>query len=168
MNPWASGALAWMCASAIAAPVIGRFLATRPPARAAGPPPAPVSPGTGAAPPPHAGAAEAPRSAPVPGLTPHEAAALDRYARLAGVAILPGHAHAAREIADGLRQRFPATDDTTLGVIAMDLRGYAVALSLGIPGTAHALQAIIDCLGLAAEDLTRLERTREVPFDARD
>lgn len=100
-----------------------------------------------------------PAPAPAPALTPHELAALDRYQHLTGVHVLPGHASAAREIADGLRQRFPALDDTTLGVIAMDLRGYAVALAIGLPAAGQALQAVIDCYALAAEDLTRLDRT---------
>ena len=167
MNPWIIIAALWLPLSALAALTIGRWM--RGP-HAPVPPPfaSPSGGGAGQCPVPGQQAlpgpahGRPPRPAPAPARTPHEHAALARYAALTTTAILPGHVHAGREIADGLRQRFPGTDDTTLGIIAMDLRGYATALDVGLPDPAQAMQALIDCLAIAAEDLTRLDRTQGV------
>jgi hypothetical protein len=98
---------------------------------------------------------------PAPALTPQETAALERLHR-ARAAIPPRGAHAAREVADGLRERFPGLDDTTLGLVTLDLYGYVQAIAAAIPAPAGALQAITDVFGLAAEELTRLAREPEV------
>lgn len=96
---------------------------------------------------------------PVPGPVPtlKEREVLDAIAR-ARVAAGPGAAHSAQVIADGLRLRFPALDDTTLGLVALELFGYARTLAMGLPDPLHALNATIDAFGLTAEELTRLTR----------
>ena len=71
----------------------------------------------------------------------------------------PAAAQAAHAIADGLRLRFPTLDDTTLGLITLDLFGYLRALATGLPDPAIALRGAADGFALAAEELTRLGRT---------
>jgi len=121
------------------------------------------APGPGAATPPAAWQPP-PRLPPAPALLPHETAALDALYR-ARVAAPPRGAYAAQIIADGLRERFPEVGDTTLGLVALDLHGYAVALATGLPDPRAALLAIVDSIGLAAEDLTRFGRLEEVHLD---
>jgi hypothetical protein len=110
--------------------------------------------------PPSPGPARPPvRAAPAPALLPHE---LDDLNRLRCDRSILGR-DAGQAIADGIRQRFPGHDDLTLGVIAADLYGYARAVELSLPGRCPDARFIVECFGLAAEDLTRLARTEEVP-----
>ena len=152
MNPWAIAA-AWLPVSVITGLAIGRWMRRA----------APRTPAPGNAPP--RGAVSPPsRPPPAPGLLPHEAAALNGLYR-ARAAAPPRGAYAAQIIADGLRERFPGVDDTTLGLVALDLHGYAAALATGLPDPRAALRAIVDSIGLAAEDLTRFGRLEEVHLD---
>jgi hypothetical protein len=155
-GPWPDWRLLIMVALGLtaigAAYIIGALRTPRTPA-----------PGTGAATPP-AARQPPPRLPPAPAINDYEAAALDGLYR-ARVAVPPRGAYAAQIIADGLRERFPHLDDTTLGLVALDLHGYAVALATGLPDPRAALRAIVDSFGLAAEDLTRFGRLEEVHLD---
>ena len=104
------------------------------------------------------------RPTPAPGFTPEETAILDAIRRQR-ITTPPRGAYAGRIIADGLRERFPHLDDATLGLVALDLHGYAVAIWAGLPPNAGGLALIVDAFGLAAEDLTHLARLEEVRFD---
>jgi len=104
------------------------------------------------------------RPTPAPGFTPEETAILDAIHRQR-ITTPPRGAYAGRIIADGLRERFPHLDDATLGLVALDLHGYAVAIWAGLPPGAGGLALIVDAFGLAAENLTHLARMEEVRFD---
>jgi hypothetical protein len=98
---------------------------------------------------------------PGPALNPDEAGILTALYK--GRAAAPAASvQAAQVIADGLRIRFPGVDDTTLGLVTLDLFGYVRALGLGLPDPLLALQSVLDGFGFAAEELTRLARN-EVP-----
>jgi hypothetical protein len=100
-------------------------------------------------------------AAPAPALLPHELEDLNRLHRRRTPL---GH-NAGQVIADGLRQRFPQYDDAVLGAITTDLYGYARALELALSADCADARYVVDCLGLAAEELTHLARVEEVRFD---
>ena len=106
-----------------------------------------------------------PAQSPPPGprIPYRDAAALTQLHRNRACAS-PAAAQAARIIADGLRIKFPRVNDTTLGLIALDLYGYIQALALGLPDPVFALHASAEAVGLAAEELTRLARL-DTPLD---
>jgi len=98
---------------------------------------------------------------PAPVLLPHERDDLNTLYHTRS----PFTASAGQVIADSLRQRFHWLDDHTLGVLTADLYEYARAMALSLPAQCPDAQYVAECIGLAAEHLTRLERMEEVRFD---